>query len=329
MRPIPKELLAKTGLKALFITNPINVRYLTRLPAEHGVLLVQSQKFTLFVNALELEAVKAVKQKTVVVRDLSMLETVMKKISQCGFEEQDVTVARLRRWKKLFPRTTWKGIGEIVEPFRRTKDADELKAMLKANLITEDILEKIPSILKVGVTESEVSWMIESWARAAGSPKMGFETIVAFGPNTSRPHHRPTTRKLKKQDIIQIDMGLVIDGYTSDRSAVYFKGKPTTKQVMVLKALEEAKKTGIEAIKPGIAASIPDLAARKVLKKYGLEKYFIHSLGHGVGLDIHEGVTLSKRSKQILLEYEVVTVEPGVYFPGTWGMRLEDMVIVQ
>jgi Xaa-Pro aminopeptidase len=328
MRPNAQKLLAKTGVPALLLSNPLNIRYMTGIPAEHGILLVQKKGMTLFVNVLELEATKA-RKTSAVVRDLSALEAAMKNVRVCGYEEHHVTVARLKRWKKLFPKTTWKGLNETAEAFRRIKDADELKAILKANSITEEILVLIPSILKPGITEAGVGWIIESFARELGAEKMGFETIVAFGSNTSRPHHRPTDKKLKKHDIIQIDMGVVINGYTSDRSAVYFKGKPTAKQKEVLSALEEAKNAGIDAIAPGVSCSEPDLAARKVLRAHKLEKYFIHSLGHGVGLDIHEGVTLSKKSKQILQEQEVVTVEPGVYFPGKWGMRLEDMVVVQ
>lgn len=329
MRPSAQELLAKTAVQALLLTDPLNIRYLTRIPAEHGVLLVTKKGMTLFVNVLELEAVKTHASRSVAVRDLTKLEEMMKAVRLCGFEEQHVSVARLKRWKKLFPKTVWKGLPETVELFRRTKDADELKAILKANSMTEDILAQIPSMLKIGVTESAVAWCIESIAREKGGERMGFETIVAFGSNTSRPHHRPTNRKLKKNDIVQIDMGVVVGGYTSDRSAVFFKGKPTKRQKEVLSALEEAKNAGIGAIAPNVSCSEPDVAARAVLRRHKLEKYFIHSLGHGVGLDIHEGVTLSKRSKQTLLEYEVVTVEPGVYFPGKWGMRVEDMVVVQ
>jgi Xaa-Pro aminopeptidase len=307
----------------------INVRYLSRTSAEGAVLLVLPKGFTLFTDPLEIEALRKTAPKGVSVKPLSGIVSVIAKIRSCTFEEEDITVARLKRWKKLFPKTAFIGSKEIVEKYRRTKDAVELKAILKANTITEDILSRIPSILKKGITEAGVAWIIECWAREAGAKKMGFDTIVAFGTHTSRPHHRPTAKKLKKGDLVQIDMGLVIDGYTSDRSAVYFTGKPTTKQKEVLKALQEAVDAGIAAIGPDVPCSEPDAAARKVLKKYRLEKYFIHSVGHGVGLEIHEGVSLSQRSKQKLLEQEVVTIEPGVYFEGKWGMRLEEMVVVQ
>jgi Xaa-Pro aminopeptidase len=329
MRPTARQLLKENDLPALLVSNPVNVRYLTGVPADDELLLVLPKGYILFCSVLETEAIRASKPKHVTVRSSALIESTMKKVPLCGFEEDHVTVGRLKRWKKEDQKTKYVGTRGAVESFRRTKDAGELKAILKANAITEDILERIPSLLKPGITELGVAFIIECWAREQGAQKMGFDTIVAFGTHTSRPHHRPTTKKLKKGDLVQIDMGLVIDGYTSDRSAVYFTGKPTAQQKKVLEALQEAKEAGIDAIAPGVPCSEPDRVARNTLKKHGLAKYFIHSLGHGVGLDIHEGVSLSKRSKQTLLEHEVVTVEPGVYFEGKWGMRLEDMVVVQ
>jgi Xaa-Pro aminopeptidase len=329
MRPPARQLLAENAIQAMLVTKTANVRYLSRIAADGAVLLVQPKGFTLFADPLEIEAVRKAAPKGISVKPLSGIVTVMKNIRSCAFEEEDITVARLKRWKKLFPKTAFTATKDIVEHHRRTKDAAELKAILTANGITEDILARIPSVLKAGITEAGVAWIIECWAREAGAQKMGFDTIVAFGTNTSRPHHRPTAKKLKKGDLVQIDMGVVIDGYTSDRSAVYFTRKPTAKQKEVHKALQEAVHAGIAAIAPGVPCSEPDAAARKVLRTYKLEKYFIHSLGHGVGLEIHEGVSLSQRSKQRLLEHEVVTVEPGVYIEGKWGMRLEEMVVVQ
>jgi len=329
MRPTAQKLLKENGLSALLVTKRVNVQYLTQTSVDDGILLVVPKGYILFVSDLEVEAVRKQAGKTVIIRSLASVAPALGKIKQCAFEEEDVTVARLKRWKKLFKGTSFVSSHDAVEECRRTKDAEELKSILKANSITEDILERIPSILKTGVTELGVAWIIESWAREQGAQKMGFDTIVGFGSHTSRPHHRPTSKKLKKGDLVQIDMGLVIDGYTSDRSAVYFTAKPTAEQTRVFAALEGAKNAGIAAIAPGVACREPDRVARDILKKHKLEKYFIHSLGHGVGLDIHEGVALSKRSDQIFLEHEVVTVEPGVYFPGKWGMRLEDMVVVQ
>lgn len=329
MHPSAQELLAKIGYQAFLVTKPVNVRYLSHVSAGNASLLVTKKRYTLFVDALEYEAAKKSAPSFVRVQKYAAIVPAILATSKCAFEEDDISVARLKKWKKQFPHVTFVGSQGCIEHYRRTKDAHELKSILHANTMTEDILARIPSILRTGTTEKEVAWTIECWARELGGEGMGFPTIVAFGTHTSRPHHHPTNKKLKKRDIIQIDMGIIADGYTSDRSAVYFIGKPTEKQVKVLSALEEAKNAGIESIAIGVACSEPDRIARSVLKKYGLEKEFIHSLGHGVGLEVHEGVSLSSRSKDTFMEHEVVTVEPGVYFEGKWGMRLEDMVIVQ
>lgn len=329
MHPSAQELLAKTGYEALLVTKPVNVRYLSHVSVGNASLLVTKKGYTLFVDALEFEAAKKMAPTFVRVQEYTTIVPTILKIAKCAFEEEDISVARLKKWKKQFPHVIFVGSQGCIENYRRTKDANELKSMLHANTMTEEILARIPLILCTGTTEKEVAWTIECWARELGGEGMGFPTIVAFGTHTSRPHHHPTDKKLKKRDIIQIDMGIIVDGYTSDRSAVYFTGHPTVKQQKVLLALEEAKNAGIEAIATGVACSEPDRISRSVLKKYGLEKEFIHSLGHGVGLEIHEGVSLSSRSKDLLMEHEVVTVEPGVYFEGKWGMRLEDMVIVQ
>lgn len=329
MRPSAKELLAKIGYQAMIITNPINIRYLCTFSGGNASLLVTKKGYALFVDVLEYEAAVKHAPSFVRVQKHEKILSAFQGITKCAFEEHHIVVARLKKWKKMFPHCQFIGLQSCVEEYRRTKDANELKKIVRANAITEDILSRIPLLLQAGVTEKEVAWRIECWAHEQGADGVGFPTIVAFGTNTSRPHHHPTNKKLKKTDIIQIDMGFICDGYTSDRSAVYFVGKPTAQQTKVHSILEEAKRRGIEAVAPGVACSEPDRIVRTYLQEQGFDQYFIHSLGHGVGLEVHEGVSLSSRSNDVLQEYEVVTIEPGIYFEGKWGMRLEDMVVVQ
>lgn len=159
---------------------------------------------------------------------------------------------------------------------------------------------------------------------------MAFDTIVGFGEHTSRPHHHPTDRALRKGDIVQIDLGLKIDGYCSDMSRVFYTGTKTSRQAKAYRALLEAKKTAEKMVKPGVDVRALDQAARRVLKKHGFGKEFCHALGHGLGLDIHEAPTISGKSKPYRLKKdEVITIEPGLYFPGEWGMRIEDTMIVR
>lgn len=330
MRPNPSSFLRRAGTPAFLVSNPVNVGYLTGVHAEGLLALVTSGKFVLFAHSLEFEAAKQHAYKGVTVRTPPSLEKALARVKKCGFEADDVTVNRLARWKKRFPKTSFVKADGVTEHFRRTKDEGELAAVLRANAITEEILVRIPGALRAGITERALAWRIECWARELGAERMSFETIVAFGSHSSRPHHRPSDRVLKKGDIVQIDMGVVVDRYLSDRSEVFFTRERTAEEAKIYEALTEAKNAAIAAIAPGVSAREPDRIAQAVLKKYGLAKHaYDHSLGHGVGLEIHEGISLSERSEQTLLEHEVVTVEPAVYIPGKFGMRLEDMVIVE
>lgn len=329
MRPSATSFLRRAKTPSFLVTDPVNVGYLTGVFAEGLIALVTARQYILFAHALEFEAAEEHALTGVAVRPLSALGRSLSRVKRCGFEAEHVTVERLARWKRSFAGVSFVRTGGVTAHFRRTKDHDELAAILRANALTEHILERIPRALTRGVSERALSWTIERWAREMGAEKMSFDTIVAFGSHTSRPHHRPTDRALKTGDIVQIDMGVVVDRYLSDRSAVYCTGKPSADHRNVLSALEEAKNAAIGAIAPGAKAGEPDRRARAVLAAHGLgEHAYDHALGHGVGLEIHEGALLAERSTQRLLEHEVVTVEPAVYVPGKFGMRLEEMVVV-
>lgn len=195
--------------------------------------------------------------------------------------------------------------------------------------MTRTILTRVPSLLKRGVTEKNLAWQIRILAHESGADDMAFDTIVAFGEHTSRPHHRPTDRKLVRGDIVQIDMGVRVKGYCSDMSRVYFTGKKTPEQSAAFSALRDVVAQCKMRCRAGARNRSLDAYARAVLKRHGFGPEFTHGLGHGVGLDIHEGISLSRRAPPMTLRAgEVVTIEPGLYFPGKWGMRLEDTVLV-
>lgn len=329
MRPNSRLLLRQNSLPALLVTDLTNIRYLTGLQATSAFLLVLPRNYILFVDSRYTEAAMSQVFDTVIVRDVADLASFMKKLPLCGFEEEQVTVARFKRWKKSFPETKFVGMKDIVEEFRRSKDDDELKNIRRAEKITVELLRRIPASLKKGITEIQLAWKIEQWARELGAEGMSFESIIAFGAHTSRPHHHPTNKKLTKDTIVQIDIGVKYKGYCSDRSAVFFTGPIPKDQKLAYQAVQEAKDAAKKFARRGVTVRKLDQVARDVLKKYKLEEYFTHSLGHGVGLDIHEGVSLSQRANdQKLQKGEVITIEPGVYFPGKFGIRLEDMVIV-
>ncbi len=330
MRPHSRLLLKSAAQPALLITDLINIRYLTGLTLSSGLLLALPRGYILFVDSRYTEAAAEGAYDDVEVRDIGESAKVMKKIPVCAFEEDNVTVARLRRWKAQWKETKFVHASGAVEEFRRSKDEKELIAMRRAEKITRELLRRTPSALKTGLTEIGLAWKIEQWARELGAERMSFDSIVAFGSHTSRPHHHPTARKLGKNMIVQLDIGVMYRGYCSDRSAVFFTGPIPAEQERAYKAVLEAKEAAKKVIKAGVDVKTVDDAARKVLRSYGMEDAFTHALGHGVGLEVHEGVTLSPRGKgEKLVKNEIVAVEPGVYFAGKFGIRLEDMVVVQ
>lgn len=334
MRPkTAQAILKKAKVPAFLVSNLTNIRYLTGMNLSAGLVLVWKQKIVLFVDGrYEESARRHVRQgrHEIGVEGIEDFEEVMQKVKRCGFEEDDVTVARLNRWKKKFKKTKFTPCLGVIEEFRRSKDKDEIKKFKTAQKITQKIMKKIPKLLKTGVTEKGIAEQIRRLAVDLGADELSFDPIVAFGKNSASPHHHPGSTKLKKRDIIQIDCGARVDGYCADQSRVFFVGKKTDEQARVYKAVEEAKIAATkEVTNSQVTNSQVDKIARDVLKKYDLEQYFVHSLGHGVGLDIHEGVSLSVKAKKTkLLKNEIITIEPGVYIPEKFGIRLEDEVIL-
>lgn len=330
MRPRnPRELLREAKTSAFLVTYLPSIRYLTDVELSSGVLLVTSRAMTLFTDGRYLEVAKGGRYRGIVVRDVRGLPSAIQRIRRCGFEAQQVTVERLRRWKREFLNTKFVHTVGVVEEFRRTKDAEELRRFRRAQRITRLLLRRVRRHLRPGVTERNVAEKLRTMAITLGADGLAFDPIVAFGHNTSRPHHHPSFKRLRKRDIAQIDVGVRYRGYCADQSAVYFVGQPTKLQRHVYAVVEEAKNAALRAVRAGVTNHELDRIARSVLKRHGFEKYFVHALGHGVGLEIHEGPSLSLRAtKTTLLSGEIITIEPGVYIPGKFGIRLEEEVIV-
>jgi Xaa-Pro aminopeptidase len=332
MIPLPRVLLERAEVPAFLVTNLHNIRYLSGLKLSYGFILVLPRSLNLFVDDRYREAAGQQARAGVTVRPLADLERVMRKVPICGLEEEHVTLAQHRLWKSRFEDTKFVRTSGIVEEFRRAKDASELRMIRRAHRITQEILRRVPAALRAGITERALAWKLETWAYELGADDLAFPPVVAFGTHTSRPHHAPTTRALQKGHLVQVDVGAVYKGYCADRSEVYFTADPAPAEAKALAALKESLSLVISAIKPGAVNHELDALARDVLAGHGYEKAHVipHALGHGVGLEVHEGITLSqRRPKDEVIRGEVLAVEPGLYFPGKFGMRLEEMVIVE
>ncbi len=329
MRPTqPSHVLKASKTDVFLVSNLTNIRYLSGVEVSTGFVLIKPKSMTLLVDGRYTEAAKRSARKGVKVADIDALKRLLRGVERCGFEAQDITVARLASWKKLLNTKFVQSKG-IIEEFRRSKEPDEIKNFRKAQRITHKMMDRIPATLKSSITEKQLAEKLRQWAVELGADELSFDPIVAFGTNSSSPHHHPTSRKLTKGQVVQIDVGARVNGYCADQSRVFFTGKITAEQKRVYDAVERAKSESEAAVKAGVTNHKLDTIARDILKEEGLNQYFTHSLGHGVGLDIHEGASLSQKSKkQKLLKNEIITIEPGVYISGKFGMRLEDEIIV-
>jgi Xaa-Pro aminopeptidase len=244
------------------------------------------------------------------------------------FEEAYLSVAGYKRLKEKLPEVSLEGVKGFIERLRVIKDEEEVAFIRRALALAEEILTEAAELIAPGRTEKEIAAkIIELSHRLADGPS--FPPIVASGPLSARPHAEPSARTLRPGEPVIIDMGVKYQGYCSDITRTFCVGTPTPRFLEVYRLVLRAKEAAEKEIRAGVLARVPDLAARQVFKEAGVEKYFCHSLGHGVGLAIHEGPSLSFRSRKKLRSGQVVTVEPGLYFPDWGGIRLEDMVVVR
>jgi Xaa-Pro aminopeptidase len=319
---------------AYLVTKSVNITYLTKFPSADSWLLIFPKK-SFYVTDFRylLDAQEGLTN--IVVRPYrdSMVKEVFRIIKQMkaksiGFDEQHVSLDVFKRLKKDCP----KGVKLIprnnaVECLREIKDGDEIRRIREAIELNLKAYQYLAGFLKPGLTENEVLFCLERYVRAKGA-KFSFEPIIASGENSCFPHARVTTRRLQKDEPVLIDVGIELHGYTSDLTRMFFLGKIPPPVEKVYQIVEVAQRQAIQKIKPGISAASVDQEARNYIKKKGLARYFGHSLGHGVGLQVHEGPRISQKSPAILKEGMVFTVEPGVYIPHKFGVRIEDMVLV-
>lgn len=258
------------------------------------------------------------------------------KVRRCGFDAAHTTVAGLESMRKAVRaaspvkarRGMFVAVGPVVARLREIKDGDEVAKMRAAARLGCELFEGMLSYLEAGRTEVEVAATLEYAARLAGAEGMSFDTIVASGERSALPHGRATKAKLPKRGFVTLDFGVILDGYSSDMTRTVHMGKAMPVERDVYDSVLEAQEAAVAAVAPGVTAGEVDEAARSVLRRVKLDQYFSHSTGHGVGLEIHEGPRLAAKQTQVLEQGMVITIEPGVYMPGRFGVRIEDMVLV-
>ncbi len=321
-------------LSGYWVTKPENVRWLTGYEGHFGIVLIQKKGRNLLITDSRYStfAKKLSKGKDFdfFCYDQNFKENIKKEFSGSVYAIEDsLTIAQLKNIEKSFPQIKWRSLSQKIEGFRRSKSKDELQKIATAQSNVDDIFRNFfQKHLKVGVTEKEIEYKLKHAIEAEGKFGHAFEYVIAFGENSACPHYHAQNRKLRLNENVLIDCGATYDGYCSDMTRnFWFGGKVDPEFQSKYDLLLHAQVESMKEIKVGVKVKNIDKICRELLGEE--EKSFTHSYGHGVGLEIHEAPNLSGRSKEILLENEVVTSEPGLYYEGKFGIRIEDLVIVK
>ena len=323
--------LLTTNLQGMIVTNPVNIRYLTNIQAE-GLLLVTRKENIFITDGRYIEDVHNTLTlfDEIVVYDARGLskedyENFFMFCENVGFEENYVTYAKYKEYMHKYKVNCLVETENMIEKQRMIKDEEEIEYIKKACKVTDECFEHIVNYIRPGMTEKQIAREIDYYYYKH-SEGTSFETIVASGENSSKPHAVPTDRKIQRQDIITIDMGCKINGYCSDMTRTIFVGEVPQNMKEVYNLVLKNQEQALNDIHDG--ANTKQIS-KMVDNDFRLHNYdLIHALGHGVGLDIHESPVLGINSEAILKENMVVTDEPGIYIPGQFGVRIEDTVLV-
>jgi Xaa-Pro aminopeptidase len=336
------------NLDALIVTAPANIRYLTNHAGSAGTLVATADALHLLVDFRYQEAVRLLQASAAACPTLKVwpvpasydeaLVNCLAEIavSTVGFEAGHLTVARhewlVRTAAARRAAVTFRPTERVVEQARVVKDAGEIAALREAARRLTPVASAALDMVRPGVAERAVAGRIEAAIREAGFERPAFDTIVASGPNGALPHYRAGDRLLEPGDLVVLDFGGVLDGYCSDLTRTVAVASPSAEARRVYQAVREAQQAAIDAVKPGIATTDVDGAARRVLESHGLGEAFGHGTGHGLGLDVHEEPRVTRpRADMAPVPLEpgmVFTIEPGAYLPGWGGVRIEDDVLV-
>jgi len=331
-----RELSQKRGLDGFLVANEFNMLYLTEFSGGARLLVPNEGENVLYVYGVNYEQAK-LEAKDCRVELVKADENLEKKVAEqieksklkkVGFDSMEAsTYLKLR--KHLRGTAKLKAKAELLWKLRKVKDENELQLMRRAAEITSKGMQAAYEVLRPGMHEYEVAAEIEYAMRKNRSYGLAFETIVASGPRSALPHGWCTEREIREGELVVIDIGAKYKHYHSDMTRTLVAGKPSQKQEKIFQIVKEAQEKAFQSVHPGKKVKDIDSAARDVIEKAGFGKQFVHSLGHGVGLEIHEPPALSQNSKDRLRVGNVVTLEPGIYIVGFGGIRIEDTVLVK
>lgn len=329
-----RELIAGRGLDKLLVGNLVNVKYLSGFTGSNAVLLVGADEAVLLTDFRYLtqaaEQAPGFELIDGATKPREALAARFNAAATIGFDDADMRVQAHAAWIKVLPKgAQLVPAAGLVEQLREVKQPAEIEAIAAAAEVADSIYSTLAQEGLKGRTERDIAWRIEQLARERGATGLSFPPIVATGSHGALPHAEPRDVAITANQLVVLDLGVIFDGYCSDATRTFATGELADEQRAVYDLVLEAQLAGLAVVAPGASCSAVDAAARSIIAEAGYGEQFGHSLGHGVGIEVHELPTLSARSEAELSVGNVVTVEPGVYMDGEFGVRIEDLVVVQ
>ncbi len=329
-----RKRMLSAGLDAVLVSSSSNIRYLSGFSgSESDLVVTKSGAYLLCDSRYTLQAQLECPHCTVLNTGEGIYNLVCgiiyeQSIKRLGFEDRSISFAAASKMSQKISSAELVPVGNLVSDIRIIKDETEIAALKKAAFIADGAFRHALSVIKPGVREIEVAAEIEYYMRKNGAEKPSFDTIVASGENSAKPHGTASEKPIDSGDFIVMDFGCVVDGYCSDITRTVALGNITKTQKSVYSAVLFTQLKMVNSLCSGMPCAQTDTLARNIFSTFSMEKHFTHALGHGVGLDVHEQPTLSRRSDITLCNNMVVTVEPGLYFDGKYGVRIEDTVVM-
>jgi len=331
--------MAAAAVESLLVTNLPDVRYLCGFTGSNAALAITPNRAALFTDGrYTVQAKQQTQGAKVVIAKKSALAESCNYVAISGpkrvfFDPFCTTFSALESMKKAVPvaqrRSLFRPLSQpLIADLRMQKDADELQIIEKAALLGCKLFEDLLPKIAPGISETAIAAELEYAARQNGAEGMSFETIIASGPRSALPHGHATAAAVPRNSFIVLDFGVILEGYCSDMTRTVFVGKAGKRERFAYDSVLEAQQAAVNAVRPGATCGEVDEAARGVLRKAGLADYFTHSTGHGVGIEIHESPRVAAEQPQLLSTGMVITIEPGIYIAGEFGIRIEDMVVV-
>ncbi len=327
--------LSASGLDALLVSHLPHVRYLTGFSGSNGLCVITPKKQFFLTDRRYRDQSKAeVERFDIFVTKIGLIEEVgkrrlLKGQSRVGFESAHTSVETYATMRKQFVGATLVSTKSIIESIAAIKEESEIQSIKRAIEITERVFQKLLHLLKPGLTEQDVAAEIGYWHRRYGGEGDAFEPIVASGIRGALPHGRASAKKIRRGEMVTLDLGCSLQGYHSDLTRTVAIGRPSPRATRIYQIVLDAQRKAIDFARAGLKASALDKVARSAISRRGFGKYFSHSLGHGLGIEIHEQLRLSVQSKETLQPGNVVTIEPGIYIPGFGGVRIEDDIVIR